>query len=62
LGNRNNLDLLKYQVLEQTKTFILNARLISFLLKIVIVSICSHVSNKKNRREVLKQILWFKKI
>jgi hypothetical protein len=43
--------------LETTKTFILNTRLISCLLKLVNLSICSHTSNKKSRRRVLKQIL-----
>jgi hypothetical protein len=52
------MELLKYQILETTKTFILNPRLISCLLKLVNLSICSHASNKKSMRRVLKQILW----
>jgi hypothetical protein len=48
------MDLLKYQIFEPTKTFILNTRLVSCLLKLVNLSICSHVANKKNMRKVLK--------
>jgi hypothetical protein len=40
--------------LETTKTFILNTRLISCLLKRVNLSICSHASNKKHMRKVFK--------
>jgi hypothetical protein len=45
------MDLLKYQILEPTKTFILTTRLISCLLKLVNLSICSHASNKKKESE-----------
>jgi hypothetical protein len=51
------MDLLKYQILEPTKTFILNTRLISCLLKPVNLSPCSHASNKKSMRKVLNPIL-----
>jgi hypothetical protein len=46
------MDLLKYQILELTKTFILNTRLIYCLLELVKLSICSHASNKKYMRKV----------
>jgi hypothetical protein len=39
------------------KNFILNTRLTYCLLKPVNLSICSHASNKKSRKRVLKQIL-----
>jgi hypothetical protein len=54
LENRNKWNLLKYQILEPTKTFILNTRLIYYLLKLVNLSICSHASNKKHMRKVFK--------
>jgi hypothetical protein len=60
LGNKNKWILLKYQIFEPTKTFILNTRLISCLLKLLNLSICSHASNKKSMRQVLKQILELK--
>jgi hypothetical protein len=52
------MDLLKYQILETTKTFIFNTILISCLLKLVNLSICSHASNKRSMRKVLTQMLW----
>jgi hypothetical protein len=48
------MDLLKYQILEPTKTFILNIRLISCLLKPVNLSICSHASNTKEYEKGFK--------
>jgi hypothetical protein len=45
------MDLLRYQILETTKTFILNTRLISCLLKLLSLSICSHASNEKKESE-----------